>query len=192
MKREEKKQETAGRIIDVALRLFSEKGYEATTVAEITRAAGVAKGTFFNYFKTKEELLVKFQKALFFNEIKALKDKSGPLVPRMLAFVKELGDSMDADRTHMRLTLQRFLMTHADDSDNCNLSDKAETMIPLFEKGQQMGEFDPAVPPAEMARLALQIYLGTLFAWSTSDEKESLGEQLVSAYRIFLKGITLT
>lgn len=50
---EERKRE----IFAAAERLFMEHGYAATTVADITRAAGVAKGTFFYYFPTKDALL---------------------------------------------------------------------------------------------------------------------------------------
>lgn len=189
MNREEKKQETANRIIDAALRLFSEKGYEATTVTEITEAAGVAKGTFFNYFKAKEDLLIKFQKALFFNEIHTLSDKPGPYTPRVLALVKELGDSMDENRTPMRLTLQRYLATHTTGESKSGLMNKAESMVPLFEKGQQTGEFTSTIPPAVMARTAIQIYLGALVSWSTGSDEDSLGEQLLLAFQIFLEGI---
>ncbi len=189
MNREEKKQETINRIINAALCLFSEKGYEATTVAEITEAAGVAKGTFFNYFKAKEELLIKFQKALFFNEIKSLNDQPGPYAPHILALVKEIGDSMNGNRTQMRLALQRFLTTHAVGSSKHSLMGKVETMIPIFEKGQQSGEFTLAISPAVMARTAMQIYLGTLIGWSTGAENEGLGEQLLLVFRIFLEGI---
>ena len=56
-RRERKKQETRQRLIEVALRLFRERGYDATTIGEITEGADVAKGTFFNYFETKEAIL---------------------------------------------------------------------------------------------------------------------------------------
>ncbi len=44
-------------IIDTAQRLFFELGYEQTSVSNIIDAVGVAKGTFYYYFKSKEELL---------------------------------------------------------------------------------------------------------------------------------------
>ncbi len=50
---EERKQE----IFAVAEQLFIERGYAVTTVADIARAAGVAKSTFFYYFATKDDLL---------------------------------------------------------------------------------------------------------------------------------------
>lgn len=43
--------------MEAALQLFSEQGYAATTIKSITNLAGVAKGTFFNYFETKEAIL---------------------------------------------------------------------------------------------------------------------------------------
>ncbi len=56
-RRERKKMETRQALIEAAADLFHEKGYEATTVEEITERADVAKGTFFNYFPSKEALL---------------------------------------------------------------------------------------------------------------------------------------
>jgi AcrR family transcriptional regulator len=56
-RRERKKHETHQGLLEAAWSLFREKGYRATTVEEITERADVAKGTFFNYFDSKEALL---------------------------------------------------------------------------------------------------------------------------------------
>ncbi|HWC24626.1 MAG TPA: helix-turn-helix domain-containing protein [Flexivirga sp.] len=52
------------RLILAALDLFTEQGYDATTVAQIAERAGVAKSTFFRHFPDKRELLVAGQAAL--------------------------------------------------------------------------------------------------------------------------------
>ena len=49
---------TRARILDVANRLFLERGYEAVTVAEIAREAGVSSVTVFNHFPRKEDLFM--------------------------------------------------------------------------------------------------------------------------------------
>lgn len=56
-RRERKKMETRRTLLEAASTLFHEKGYSQTTVEEITERADVAKGTFFNYFASKEALL---------------------------------------------------------------------------------------------------------------------------------------
>lgn len=57
-------------LLDAAIEIFSEKGIARTTVADITRLAGVAKGTFYLYFTSKEQLLAGL-KERFVDEILA-------------------------------------------------------------------------------------------------------------------------
>lgn len=46
-------------ILDAAIRIFSEKGYNAATTSEISKEAGIAEGTLFRYFKNKKALLAR-------------------------------------------------------------------------------------------------------------------------------------
>src|ERR1700739_5023352 len=46
------------RILDAAVRIFAKKGFYATRVSEVAKAAGVADGTIYLYFSSKDELLV--------------------------------------------------------------------------------------------------------------------------------------
>lgn len=56
--RETKKRRTRQALIDAAMRLYREKGFEGVTVAEIARVAEVAPRTFFGYFETKEDVFL--------------------------------------------------------------------------------------------------------------------------------------
>ncbi|AJQ58872.1 TetR/AcrR family transcriptional regulator [Bacillus thuringiensis] len=58
MLRETRKKELKELIFLKAIQLFQERGYENVTVQDITTACGIAKGTFFNYFPKKENILL--------------------------------------------------------------------------------------------------------------------------------------
>src|SRR5665647_2957485 len=55
MKKQVKDKRTA--IMEAALKLFTERGFHGTSTAQISKEAGVATGTLFNYFPTKEDLI---------------------------------------------------------------------------------------------------------------------------------------
>ena len=54
---ERRPEDRRAEILDAAVKVFVEKGFQDATVADITAAAGVAKGTFYLYFDSKEHLL---------------------------------------------------------------------------------------------------------------------------------------
>ena len=59
-KRLKNKENTKRAILRAALELFAEKGFYNTTTKAISRKAGIAEGTLFNYFETKEDLALYF------------------------------------------------------------------------------------------------------------------------------------
>jgi AcrR family transcriptional regulator len=65
--RARKKQQTRRAIGETATRLFAARGFDAVTVSEVARAAGVSEGTVFNYFPRKEDL--------FYSQMEAFEDE---------------------------------------------------------------------------------------------------------------------
>lgn len=59
-------------LYETAIRLFRERGYEATTVQQITEAVDTSKGTFFNYFPSKEHVLAAYHDEMTRNILGAL------------------------------------------------------------------------------------------------------------------------
>lgn len=57
MARNKYPEETERKILDIAFRLFSEKGYDHTTIQDIVDALGMSKGAVYHHFKSKEDIL---------------------------------------------------------------------------------------------------------------------------------------
>ncbi|MDV3458283.1 TetR/AcrR family transcriptional regulator [Sphingomonas sp. HF-S4] len=62
--RERKRRETAKRIKEAGIRLFVERGYDATTIDDIAAAADISRRTFFHYYQSKDDILLSMQNAL--------------------------------------------------------------------------------------------------------------------------------
>lgn len=87
-KREQTKVQNRQAILDAAREVFGELGYEAATVRDIIRRTGLAAGTFYNYYRSKEEVFAALADdgaRRFAPMLKALRGKGGPLD----AFVRE-------------------------------------------------------------------------------------------------------
>ena len=56
MARNKHPEETVEKILSVSRRLFAERGYEHTTIADIVAATGMSKGAFYHHFKSKEDV----------------------------------------------------------------------------------------------------------------------------------------
>ncbi|MFJ8696114.1 TetR/AcrR family transcriptional regulator [Streptomyces roseolilacinus] len=79
--REQKKQRTRAALLRTALELFTTKGYEETTVDEITEAVEVSQRTFFRYFANKEEAAFAVQEMMeqhFVEALRARPAEEGP------------------------------------------------------------------------------------------------------------------
>lgn len=166
-RRERKKDETRSRIFQAAIELFREKGFEATTVDEITERADVAKGTFFNYFPRKEAVLgylseVQWAEAEEFAETilradRPVRDKLTELLARLAAVYQE---EPELSRYVMRESMKRAY-TPSDAVHHHWHS----LLMRLVQMGQQAGEFRRDVNPVRAVYVLGSVYLGTVFMW---------------------------
>jgi len=190
MNREDKKKETYNRIMDSARKLFAEHGYEATTVEQITKQANVAKGTFFNYFGSKEDILCDMQSFWAVGEIKKLYGKTGPFVPKLMALLLDIVAKLDFSRPLARTMFQSaFGSAKSLAFQQTMFRELIEQITPIMAAGQANGEFTKRIPPEQLAYLAVQTFFGVLSFWSMEMGDDSLTEQLVMAFELFFAGI---
>lgn len=96
--------DAAGRLLEAALELFSERGYEQTTVADIAQKAGVTERTFFRYYADKREVLFgggTELEATVVASIAAAPSSAAPL-EAVVAAIAEIGLLLDERREFAR------------------------------------------------------------------------------------------
>lgn len=81
--------ETKKRILSVCARLFLEQGYKETTVSQIVEASGVARGSYQNFFHTKDGILMEFVEAMFGGQFDKARIIAGANLPPLYIYAVE-------------------------------------------------------------------------------------------------------
>src|SRR6267143_3266187 len=97
-RRERRTAETRERLFRAALDLFARKGFVETTVEDITEAADVGKGTFFNYFPSKDHILIAFTE-MQLAKLEAAIENARRTNMAMRDFLRSLGSRMTEEPT---------------------------------------------------------------------------------------------
>lgn len=191
MKRELKKAQTRQKIAEAAVELFELNGYEMTTVQQIADRAAVAKGTFFNYFSSKEELMMDLQGMVIMKEIESVVGKPGPVVPRLQAVLFEYARNYPMSRSVTRAVLQGIYGSDNMRNLHCLRSEELQgNLVPVVEHAQHKGEVRTDLPASAIAQLAVQTYFGVLMSWALEQGESELSDQMALAFEIFVQGIS--
>lgn len=105
MSRNKYPEETVERILDTAQRLFLEKGYEQTTIQDITdNLGGLTKGAIYHHFKSKEEIIDAVSDRMFFsnNPFEAVRERKDLNGLQKLREAIRLNQS-DQERTNLTI-----------------------------------------------------------------------------------------
>src|SRR5277367_920211 len=191
-RRERRGAETRERLFRAALRLFAEQGFAETTVEDITNAADVGKGTFFNYFPSKEHILIAFSD-MQLSKLQATVDQMRARPEPMRSFFRAMTLRMTEEPSRapdvVRALLQANLSSSSVRSVMLERSAQAEELLTqLVQIGQERGEFRRDVPALELAQVFRQTIFGTLLMWSLHGDA-SLSERIERALEILWMGL---
>lgn len=167
-RRERRKAEVRERIYVAARALFTEQGFDATTVDEIAEAADVAPATFFNHFQSKQALLALMAQEVV-DYLGALTERhlegDASSARRLRAFVASAADEIQANRRVARLVLLEFIRGAAPDEPNPYLGQIHQPFIALIEEGQRRGEFRDDHDSAFLAQMAVGMLNSAITRW---------------------------
>ena len=180
-------------ILDAALKVFTRKGYNGSTTAEIARSAGVAEGTIFRHFATKKDLL-----------IAVLKPK---VLDGIIFLDKEHRDPVDFFKCFLRNRLElikendglvRFMFAEAQYHSEVRealfrgiLEQGISIVKPWFEKGVEQGVFKslPFIPTMRSFMGMVMFYGIFNHAFTGVSSEETLEEAADQMLKLFFHGL---
>lgn len=174
-RRSRRQAEIRERLVRAALRLFAERGFVATTIEDITNLADVGKGTFFNYFPSKEHVFAARARGQaekieqFVAQARTSKEPMNELLYRLAV---SLTEGFEASPTIFHSILVavcsnevvRGIMSDGQGEGRKSLAE-------LIRLGQQRGEIRDDLSPAELALGFQRAFFGTLFVWSITPSR---------------------
>lgn len=179
------------RIGHAASRLFKKHGFDSVTVDEIVAAAGVSKGTFFNFFPTKPDALI-----VYFNELdgrlaqlRSALDATKPLsaLQRFFAQAEELlREEGPLAETLMRATWSQPSLMKADLESAGN---DRQGFAEFFARAHAAGTISEDIDPAVAADAVGDLWSGSVLRWLTDGRRFDLAASVKPKLRLLFSGL---
>jgi AcrR family transcriptional regulator len=190
-RRERRRREAKQRLYDCALELFTERGYEATTIDDIAAKADVARGTFFNYFQRKEDLISMWgaKRRERLNEyIDTVRTTSPNGFATDLEYcMATLGRMNTEEWSTTRTMLLAWVKAGRPMLEEPHA---ARIFAQIIQAGRARGEVAPEVDPERVGNLLRDAYFGILYRWTQHEEPPgSLEDELLAVLRTVLTGV---
>ncbi len=167
-RRKVKAEESKNRIYEAALALFGEKGFERTTILDITARAGVAIGTFYHHFQSKDGVLEEnFRRAdeEFARYAASPECREGPVEERLLRYLDRY--SLLIEETG--LDLIRQIYTYRNKLFLKKGRAMQDGLIALVREGQEGRELKTDLSPEELCDYLFMGARGVVFHWCLLD-----------------------
>ena len=161
------KKEKATRIGTAAIAVFRRRGYHATRMADIAEEAGTGKGTLYEYFRNKEDILrLEFERyfAVFESGVKAAMARADSPGQRLFALVRFAFDHVREWEDHCAVYVDYFGSAQREDDPVFSLAtiyaEMEDVIRTLIEEGQAVREIDESLDSEATAELLVSLFDG--------------------------------
>ncbi|ASU81872.1 TetR/AcrR family transcriptional regulator [Nocardiopsis gilva YIM 90087] len=190
-RRERNKQRVKDRLYASALSLFAEQGYDRTTIDQIAERADVARGTFFNYFQRKEDLITAWADArtqqLALRMEKSMRSENDDVTVHLERCMAALAEFNETERDVTSAMLQAWVKAGRPLVED---QQAGKIFAGIIEAGRERGEVAIDVDPTRVGNVLRDAYLGLLYRWSQNPEPYvPLHNDLRELLRVVLTGV---
>jgi TetR/AcrR family transcriptional regulator, fatty acid metabolism regulator protein len=189
-----KENDKRARILDAAVRVFAEHGFFGATVAGIARAAGVADGTIYLYFKSKDDVLLRlFDEKMteLLGEAKAAAAQEGSASARLARLVQLHLTLVEKDPELARVLIvelrqsTQFLKAEG----RQKLAAYLDVFGQIVRDGQEAGELDPAISAQTVKRAVFGALDELALGWLMSGRRTSLKKSAAELSAFVTRGL---
>lgn len=175
---------TDRRIVECALKLFREKGYDNVTIQEICHCSKITKSTFYYHFPSKESLIKEYTEQTSrttqenFAEIMALESNVLQLWAIFNSYIKknnEYGSPVVGQ-------VYRTLLSTCDETDFPRYLILFNTVVILIEKAQKSGEIQNMSQPEQIAEALYYGSRGIVYSWAAGQGGFCLREKFKNLF----------
>jgi len=191
-RRERRKLEVRGRILEAAIALFDAHGYEATTVAEISDRADVAHKTFFNHFPAKQDVLQAIAEEAMNEQLAGIEElRKRPMatparIERLFEWIADRAEEAGAMRPELVHEIIRFTHAHGPEGEARKLHD---AFAGIVRDGLAQGDLTRAHDEETLVEMLLGAYYAVMLNW-TNFEGYPLRERARAAGRFLARAMS--
>lgn len=184
--------ETKKRLLASAKALICAKGLANTSVAEIAKQSGVASGTFYTYFKRKEDVVLALSREMYQEVLDQALQCSGTFAERLAYFMVSFTDCIEKSglklcQEWVRNTVDPDLAESADDGSK--LTFDIRSLAALLTDGVQRGELRADTPVDVLAHTLADLLYGQMLCWDMSGGAYSLAKRTEEFCDFFLESV---
>ena len=183
------KPNTRDKIVEAGLEVIHTQGFNGCSVQDITEAAGVPKGSFYNYFKSKEDLAVEVLNAYRAGaDLNLLLDQTKPPLDRLRIYFTLCADWFKSAGFKRGCLLGNLSSELSDSSEPIRFalaerfSNWSQAIAELLREGQSTGDVNGALDPNQTARFLINSWEGALIQMRVTKSAQPIEDFLDLAF----------
>ena len=164
--RQEMALKTRENLIEAAKKVISIKGFKEASIQDITEEAGVAKGTFYTYFKTKEEIVEELLKTKFVKYDDEFLNKT--LKDKIEYFNKDLMRQIQSCGVEI---CRQWIVNNLKPVELDKIGYDSECIRVILKSSLEKGELKNGTPIEELVGFIINTIYGMMLNWCMTDKK---------------------
>ena len=190
----ERKAKTRQKLINAAKRLFEKRGFDDVSVDQIVKAANVAKGTFYQHYQSKTDVLADITRGDGAEQRRqALEavENGMPAIPVLEQFIDALCQWFEEhEKIAEALIHDSFRINIEEGEDEAHRYNRT-FIVALIKLAQQQGSIRTDVPAEELAKILGGSLIASVLWWAQAPQPGALIKSMQYTMKVFLEGARL-